>query len=1123
MLGAIIGDIVGSRWEFNPTNDYGFELFSDKNGYTDDTICTVAVADAILRDRDFGESIHDWCNRYPHPMGSYGGRFAQWVHSDNPQPYNSFGNGAAMRISPVAWAAHDLEFKYLMDMAEQATACTHNHPEGIKGAQTVALAIQYGIELSSYHPIFEQEQIKELVNTCANRAGYNINIRKEDIINKFDETCQGTVPVALWIIGQSSSFEDAIRRAVSLGADADTLGAIVGSIAEAIWGIPEEMQMKALKYLPKDMKIVVLRFYSRFVKESILHGYGDEGAARDLMLEEEQEEMKKQTDDDDEKKQFQAVMLWKLGLGNMGKFFAGQKHMPDKTKVAKPTSWKTEPMPRTDISKIAVGISITEEDMTIIRKGHIPEAQEDHWFMYCSRDYIRYYRSWTGTCSFEAHFHKKKGQYIIDEITINHALVEFGVNGDEPGVALFLYLLIAEVGGNAMAAWHEYLDKWEKNHLKYSTQAEIVKDNNENSNQNNIDSDPSLDDIYEEREIIEPKQGETFSNAPANAKKNQPRDEWYQGYKGHVCEGCIYTNGIRRWTDDPNSGVMGCGRLGYNSFRRNYTSGECDYRKTDLFIPSVFEKERKEEALRKKREEEEEMLRQYRKEQRLLKLDKQDGTYERQLIKDFVEHKLDGDINRLVDFDFHTIENDDTYGNCRGFAFSVEKTNIMKAIMAVTFGDLWPGLTQDSLDDYTYNVTRVNEMHYLFGANILDKYFKAMQEFHPTKEQHQRAVTVSHLLDTLGNMWVLPGHIDADKDTYHYHGYVDLFLKDVYNAMTGKGKVRPDVKGTIYNARKQMGHLQGAEGFDKMARGLLLDDFLDYYGNPTDVLPQIWFSMKFLKREVYFKAVDDYCAFMEHFVPKRGKLIVEKLKRAMAQDNLAKKHHIDEILEEERQNAFSNIGYKFLKAIDRIVAEKGGEDKSHFLNALDALSLEDGYALGLKLPCHEGMGDKSSFYIYCKNKEAHKKKNDIPVPQGITDYNDEDYEEEDKYELFNHILVKRTAMGIWQAYLLSIAPTVLPTFWHGGYIRRTYIFAHQDLAKVDELFRKDEPLYSIKDFVSPKVKIRGYEGTIECCYWNEWEGLVRETLKVTYGNNTVLSFKRIKEEVLYEYDCGICF
>ena len=102
MLGAIIGDIVGSRWEFNPTNDYNFEWLSKENSYTDDTICTIAVADALLHERDYGEAIHDWCNRYPNPMGGYGRHFACWVHSKHPIPYNSYGNGAAMRVSPVA-------------------------------------------------------------------------------------------------------------------------------------------------------------------------------------------------------------------------------------------------------------------------------------------------------------------------------------------------------------------------------------------------------------------------------------------------------------------------------------------------------------------------------------------------------------------------------------------------------------------------------------------------------------------------------------------------------------------------------------------------------------------------------------------------------------------------------------------------------------------------------------------------------------------------------------------------------------------------------------------------------------------------------------------------------------
>ncbi|UKK63309.1 ADP-ribosylglycohydrolase family protein [Prevotella communis] len=255
MLGALIGDIVGSRWEFNPTNDYNFEWLSEENGFTDDTICTVAVADALLHEREFGESIHDWCRRYPNPKGGYGGRFAQWVHSDNPQPYNSFGNGSAMRVSPVAhW--HD-NVDEVLDAAAATALPSHNHDEGIKGAQTVALAIFKALQHEEQAP----EHIDEILDECVQFSGYDINIRKADVINRFDETCQGTVPVALWIIGISDGFEDAVRKAVSLGADADTLGAIVGSIAEAIWGIPKPMKQEIQEYLPAEMKEVIAQFY----------------------------------------------------------------------------------------------------------------------------------------------------------------------------------------------------------------------------------------------------------------------------------------------------------------------------------------------------------------------------------------------------------------------------------------------------------------------------------------------------------------------------------------------------------------------------------------------------------------------------------------------------------------------------------------------------------------------------------------------------------------------------------------------------------------------------------------------------------------------------------------------
>lgn len=141
MLGAMIGDIVGSKYEFNNTFDYDFEMFGGGCDFTDDTICTVAIADAIQNGRNYQESLLDWCRRYPSPKGAYGGRFAAWICSLNPQPYNSFGNGSAMRVSPVAWLFDDLS--QVLEEAEKTALPTHNHPEGIKGAKAVAHAIWY--------------------------------------------------------------------------------------------------------------------------------------------------------------------------------------------------------------------------------------------------------------------------------------------------------------------------------------------------------------------------------------------------------------------------------------------------------------------------------------------------------------------------------------------------------------------------------------------------------------------------------------------------------------------------------------------------------------------------------------------------------------------------------------------------------------------------------------------------------------------------------------------------------------------------------------------------------------------------------------------------------------------
>ncbi len=266
MLGAMIGDIVGSKYEFNNTFDYDFEMFGEGCDFTDDTICTVAIADATLNGRNYQESLLDWCRRYPSPKGAYGGRFAAWICSLNPQPYNSFGNGSAMRVSPVAWLFDDLS--QVLEEAEKTALPTHNHPEGIKGAKAVAHAIWH----------FRKSRFSEESKECKDknskesddkamkafreiaRSYYEDFDTRDYPKGKFDETCMDAVPLSFYLLSQASSFEDAIRLAISHGGDSDTIGAIVGSIAEARFGIPQEMKEKALSYLPDDMKDIWKQF-----------------------------------------------------------------------------------------------------------------------------------------------------------------------------------------------------------------------------------------------------------------------------------------------------------------------------------------------------------------------------------------------------------------------------------------------------------------------------------------------------------------------------------------------------------------------------------------------------------------------------------------------------------------------------------------------------------------------------------------------------------------------------------------------------------------------------------------------------------------------------------------------
>ncbi len=257
MLGAIIGDIVGSPYEFANTSNPRFPLFSKRSSFTDDTVCTIAVADALVRGSDFGETLREWCLRYPNPMGSYGGSFSAWLRSANPQPYNSFGNGAAMRVAPCGWAFNSEAETLRAAMASASP--THNHVEGLIGASVVARAI------FNYREYGNAPDSVDVFGLVAEHYGWEWN-REAHLPSPgvFDETCQGCVPLAFHILLQSSGFEDAIRQAVLYGGDSDTLAAIVGSLAEARWGIPAEIRDKALELLPADMRSVINQFSKTF-------------------------------------------------------------------------------------------------------------------------------------------------------------------------------------------------------------------------------------------------------------------------------------------------------------------------------------------------------------------------------------------------------------------------------------------------------------------------------------------------------------------------------------------------------------------------------------------------------------------------------------------------------------------------------------------------------------------------------------------------------------------------------------------------------------------------------------------------------------------------------------------
>ncbi|RAP51097.1 MAG: hypothetical protein BZ136_00150 [Methanosphaera sp. rholeuAM74] len=258
MIGAISGDIIGSSYEFNPVKTKHFELYPRSSKFTDDTVLTLAVAKWLCTDEDTNEEslvkiVKEICVKYPD--SGYGRRFEQWLSTSNTQPYNSWGNGSAMRVSPVGWAKDTLS--QTEELAEISAKITHNHIEGIKGAKATAGAV-YLARTGS-----DKDLIKKYVE---DNYGYDLERKLVDIRPeyKFNESCQETVPEAVICFLESNSYEDTIRNAISLGGDADTLAAIAGAIAAAYYEVPDQITDMALSKLDENLKNIYNEFVGKY-------------------------------------------------------------------------------------------------------------------------------------------------------------------------------------------------------------------------------------------------------------------------------------------------------------------------------------------------------------------------------------------------------------------------------------------------------------------------------------------------------------------------------------------------------------------------------------------------------------------------------------------------------------------------------------------------------------------------------------------------------------------------------------------------------------------------------------------------------------------------------------------
>ena len=259
IIGAICGDIIGSSREFRPQKTKDFSLYDGYSTFTDDTVMTLAIASWLIKDKSSKEVLISEIRKFglKYPNAGYGGMFMNWLNQDNPEPYGSWANGSAMRVSPVSWVADSLEES--QKLAKMSAIVTHNHPEGIKGA----LATNDAIYLARNS--FTKEKIKKHIE---DNYRYDLNRKLDDIRSdyKFDVSCKGSVPESIICFLEAKDYEDTIRNAVSLGGDADTQAAIAGGIASAYWDVPSKIAARGIKRLDYNLLEVFLEFREKYEK-----------------------------------------------------------------------------------------------------------------------------------------------------------------------------------------------------------------------------------------------------------------------------------------------------------------------------------------------------------------------------------------------------------------------------------------------------------------------------------------------------------------------------------------------------------------------------------------------------------------------------------------------------------------------------------------------------------------------------------------------------------------------------------------------------------------------------------------------------------------------------------------